>query len=87
MGLANYYRYFIPGFATKVAPLTDLVKGERKGNIKVCLGPEALKAFHELKEALYQGTVLHTLLTNPHYTLHTDASNMGVKAVLAQETS
>ncbi|KAL0165651.1 hypothetical protein M9458_037495, partial [Cirrhinus mrigala] len=70
LGLAGYYRCFIPNFSSLAAPLTDLT---RKGQPeKVQWTPAAEKAFQRMKLQL-------SLL------LQTDASDTGLGAVLASD--
>uniref|UniRef100_K7EXH9 Gypsy retrotransposon integrase-like protein 1 n=1 Tax=Pelodiscus sinensis TaxID=13735 RepID=K7EXH9_PELSI len=83
LGLAGYYRRFIPQFATIATPLTDLT---RKGYPeKVKWTERCEEAFQQLKQRLTSAPVL----TQPDFTkpfiVQTDASNLGVGAVLAQD--
>ncbi|XP_075768775.1 uncharacterized protein LOC142821515 isoform X2 [Pelodiscus sinensis] len=83
LGLAGYYRRFIPNFSSVAAPLTDLT---RKGQ------PERVRwtaacddAFQELKDRLVRAPVLAQPDFNKPFTLQTDASEVGLGAVLTQE--
>lgn len=80
MGMANWYRRFIPNFATISAPLSDLLK---KGKAFQWT-PAAGKAFEDLKKVL----VSEPVLANPDYskpfTIQTDASDCGIGGVLVQ---
>lgn len=49
LGLANYYRRFVPRFSTLASPLIDLLKGGGKGNKAIQLTPQTLTAFKALK--------------------------------------
>ncbi len=56
LGLAGYYRGFIPNFSCLAAPLTDLT---RKGQPeRVVWSPETEEAFHQIKRALTEEPVL-----------------------------
>ncbi|KAL1265361.1 hypothetical protein QQF64_003388 [Cirrhinus molitorella] len=56
LGLAGYYRCFIPNFSSLAAPLTDLTrKGQPK---KTPWGPTEEEAFHRIKTALTSEPVL-----------------------------
>ncbi|PTA42279.1 hypothetical protein C8054_31570, partial [Micromonospora sp. RP3T] len=56
LGLAGYYRCFIPNFSSLAAPLTDMT---RKGQPeKVCWTPSAEEAFTQIKTALTSSPVL-----------------------------
>ena len=83
LGLAGYYRHFIPSFSEVSAVLSDLTK---KGS------PEKIKwegshqqAFLRLKERLLQGPTLTCPDYNKTFILQTDASDRGVGAVLSQQ--
>ena len=81
LGLANYFRRFIQGYSTIVAPLTNLTK--KDASISQWDAP-CDKAFKTLKEALVKAPVLaHPDFTQP-FDLICDASNVGVGAVLLQ---
>ena len=82
LGMVGYYRRFIPHFATKAEPLTNLTK---KGLPEVISWTEETNSsFESLKTDLTQSVMLR----NPDYTqtfqLQTDASDVGVGAVLSQ---
>jgi len=83
IGLAGYYRDFIPNLAAVAAPLSDLT---RKGQPnKVEWGDAQEKAYRSIKILLTNGPILR--LTDPEKTfvLRTDASDYGIGAVLMQE--
>ncbi|XP_063952108.1 uncharacterized protein K02A2.6-like [Lytechinus pictus] len=80
LGLLNYYRKFIPNLAHEIAPLTDLLKSERKFVWNI----EAERAFLRSKSLLKSsGFLAHFDPTLP-MTVATDASPIGIGAVLSQ---
>ena len=83
MGLAGYYRDFIPNFAAIAAPLSDLT---RKGQPnKVVWGEAQEKAYQSIKALLTKEPVLRLPDPGKTYFLQTDASDSGIGAVLMQE--
>lgn len=80
IGMANFFRKFIDGFAEKAAPLNEL---RRKGATFVW-GPTQESAFEALKEALRSAPVLTLPNFNEEFILQTDASASGLGAVLLQ---
>jgi len=83
MGLANYYREFLPNFAAVTAPLTDLIK-KNKPN-KVEWGEAQERSYQTVKDLLCQKPVLRLPDTSKPFVLRTDASDEGLGAVLLQE--
>ncbi len=82
LGLAGYYRCFIPNFSSLAAPLTDLT---RKGQPEIVpWGPTEDEAFQRVKAALTSEPVLRAPDFNCPFLLQTDASNTGLGAVLSQ---
>lgn len=88
IGLACYYRCFVPHFGTLATLLTDLTKGKGKGKgtIPVDWTPEGILAFSCLKITLCTYLVLHTPFSNFPFLVYTDASNVGLGTVLTQLT-
>ena len=85
LGLVGYYRDHIPAFAEISAPLTDLLK---KGKAEHIQWSEAQKrAYSLLKEYLLQEPVLKLPDLSKPFVLRTDASGVGVAAVLLQENN
>ena len=83
MGLAGYYRKFIPDFAAIGCPLTDQTKkGEPK---KVRWGKPQEIAFKTLKNKLADSPILHLPDLTKTFILRSDASEYGIGAVLLQE--
>ena len=83
MGLAGYYRDFIPNFAALAAPLSDLT---RKGQPnKVEWGEAQEKAYQSIKVILTKEPVLRLPDPTKTYFLQTDASDSGIGAVLMQK--
>lgn len=81
VGLAGWYRRFIPGFAGCVAPLTKLFS---KGK-SFCWSPEADEAFQHIKQCLVTAPILTCPDFNRPFIIQTDASTVGLGAVLSQE--
>ena len=81
LGLANYYRRFVKGFASIAKPLHKLT--EKNSVFKWT--EECQEAFIELRHRLTSTPALaHPDFSKP-FTLDTDASNTGIGAVLSQE--
>ena len=83
LGLAGYYRKFVPNFAAVAAPLTDLTK---KGTPEHLPWTDACEnAMNALKAHLTCRPVMCLPNREKQYVLRTDASNQGLGAVLLQE--
>ena len=83
LGLAGYYRRFVPSYASVAAPLTDLL---RKGSSNKLEWSQAQdSAFKQLKAMLSSQPVLRLPDHDKPYILRTDASDVGLGAVLLQE--
>ena len=82
IGMANFYRKFIPNFAEIAKPMTNLTRH----NARFFWGPEEQGAFDVLKEKLTQAPVLAYADPALSYKLYTDASEQAVGAVLTQVT-
>ena len=80
VGMGSWYRRFIPDFSTKISPITKLLK---KG-VKFNWGEEQQRAFDTVKQHLIEPPTL----SRPNFTLpfllYTDASTVGLGAILAQ---
>lgn len=80
LGLAGYYRRFIPDFSTTASPLTYFL---RKSS-KICWTPECQTAFEKLKKLLTSAPILVYPENNTKFVLDTDASENGIGVVLSQ---
>ncbi|KAM4771078.1 uncharacterized protein WCC33_002891 [Rhinophrynus dorsalis] len=81
LGFANYYRRFIRGYSTLVAPITALTKKEPNP----WLWPEeAVYAFSALKTAFTTAPVLRYPDITWPFVLEVDASERAIGAVLSQ---
>ena len=87
LGLASYYRHFVPQFAQKAEPLHRLTKGAKGEKRKpVVWGADAQRAFDELKVALTTAPCLaYPDYSKPFY-LGTDASDVAMGGVMYQCT-
>ena len=81
LGLANYYRWFIEGFATVARPLHDLVKKDKKWEWV----EKEEKAFRELKEWFTKEPVLAALDIDKKMRMEVDASDYAMGGVLLIE--
>ncbi|KAL9963057.1 hypothetical protein ACROYT_G032222 [Oculina patagonica] len=83
MGLAGYYRDFIPNFAAVVAPLSDLTRKGQPNRVE--WGEAQERAYQSVKAHLTSTPILHLPDPSKTYYLRTDASDNGIGAVLMQE--
>ena len=81
LGLASYYRNFIPGFAKIAAPLTDLLKKDRP----LVWTDAENKAAKTLIAHLTSAPVLALPDFDKHFFLTTDASDAAVGVMLSQQ--
>jgi hypothetical protein len=81
LGLANWVRDYVPRFAELAAPITDLLN--KKSRYRWT--EEAQQAFEALKEAMSRPLHLHRPDPRKRFFLQTDASGVGIAAVLYQE--
>lgn len=84
LGLASYYRKFIPHFAAIALPLTDMTK--KKEPTIVIWTDAAESAFQTLKERLTNDPILRLPDLEKDFVLRTDASGLGLGAMLMQTT-
>ena len=82
MGLAGYYRDFIPNFAAIAAPLSDLTQKGQPNKVEWSEAQE--KAYQTIKSYLTSEPILRLPDPAKTYFLRTDASNNGIGAVLMQ---
>lgn len=80
LGLAGYFRRYIPGYATKTACIAHLT---RKG-VDFNWGPEQEQVRQELIQHLTSAPVLAIFNPELPTEVHTDASSVGYGAVLLQ---
>ncbi|GFX10581.1 retrovirus-related Pol polyprotein from transposon 297 [Trichonephila clavipes] len=85
LDLAGYYQKYINLFSVIDVPLTDALKGRaKKGEITWTI--ECENAFRELKGKLIDKPVLYAPNFEREFIVQTDASNVGMRAVLTQLT-
>ncbi|GFY45490.1 retrovirus-related Pol polyprotein from transposon 17.6 [Trichonephila inaurata madagascariensis] len=83
LGIAGYYRQYIPMFLSLAAPLTELLKGKsKKGYINWT--SECQESFVQLKEKLSTNPVLYAPDFKRQFILQTDASDTCIGIVVAQ---
>lgn len=86
LGLANYYQHIVPQFASRVVPFIDMLRGQKKDSPILHWDPASQATFHALKRAHGTYPVIHTPLPGHPFLLYTDASSLGLGAVVAQMT-
>uniref|UniRef100_A0A0N5CAI6 RNA-directed DNA polymerase n=1 Tax=Strongyloides papillosus TaxID=174720 RepID=A0A0N5CAI6_STREA len=79
--MTNFFRRFIPNYAKRTEPLRHLLK---KG-VEYKWTVECRKAFDSLKQALSSSPVLSSPKETGEFILQTDASYLGIGAVLFQK--
>lgn len=81
LGMVNFYRQFIPDCAELQAPLTKLLKKGQSWS----WGPEQEHALRRLVSVLADTAELQLPDLNREFVIQTDASDLGLGAVLLQE--
>ena len=80
LGMASWYRKFLPDFARIADPLTRLTKK----NFRYMWEEEQQQAFDHIKALISTAPVLHRPDFASRFVIQTDASNSGLGAVLFQ---
>lgn len=83
LGLLGWYRKFIPNFSARASVLTDLTRATVPN--KVVWTEQCEQAFQDLREAVCGDSVLPSPDFQKPFILQTDASGVGLGAVLLQE--
>jgi hypothetical protein len=81
LGLAGYYRRFIPNFSKITKPVTELLKKENK----YVWSDACDEAFKHLKKLLTTSPVLAQPDTTKPFDVYCDASGTSLRGVLMQE--
>jgi hypothetical protein len=81
LGMAGYYRRFIPDFSKISKPITELLKN----NVKFNWTPECNEAFEKLKKLLTMAPVLAQPDIEKSFDVYCDASGTSIGCVLMQE--
>jgi hypothetical protein len=81
LGMAGYYRRFIPDFSKVAKPIMELLKNQTK----FIWSPECEKAFRILKKSLTTALVLAQPDIEKPFDVYCDASGIGLGCVLMQE--
>ena len=81
LGLAGYYRRFIPDFSQIAKPITELLKKEAK----FVWAQKCEDAFHALRQHLTTAPVLAQPDNNKPFDVYCDASDTGLGCVLMQD--
>lgn len=82
LGMAGWFRKFVPNFANIAAPISQLLK---KTRAKFMWTSEAQEGFETLKKALSSPPVLATPNYNREFTIVCDASQNGLGAAILQK--
>jgi len=83
LGLASFYRKYVPNFAVIAAPLSNAT---RKGNPNEIVWNDSRdKALQELKKRISTPPILRLPDVSQPFIVQTDASHVGIVAVLLQE--
>jgi len=80
LGMASWYRRFVPNFATVVQPMTALLKKGRNW----AWGPEQQNALEDLKSRIPTASVLGCPDFDKTFALQSNASDVGLGAVLSK---
>lgn len=80
VGLASWYRRFVPNFSSLIAPMTNLLRK----NQPFSWTEDCAKSLAAVKDRLVSAPILTCPDFTKHFYLQTDASDFGLGAVLTQ---
>ena len=80
LGMASWYRKFLPEFAT----IADLLTHLTKRGVAFVWSKEAQSAFKQIKALIASAPILHRPSFDHPFVIQTDASDSGLGAVLTQ---
>ena len=83
IGLASYYRKFVPNFSAIAVPLTDLTKKGKTNKVELTKSQE--RAFNSLRKSMTSFPILRLPDLSKPFIVMTDASDVGLGAVFLQE--
>lgn len=83
IGLSSWYRRFLKNFSSLSAKITELIKGKKKKQ-PIVWSKEADAAFIQIKNMLVTAPVLASPNFELPFVIATDASDLGLGAVLSQ---
>ena len=84
LGLANYFRSFVPFHSDVVKPLQTMIDPKGRKKASIVWTPEAEKAFIDIRHLIARCPLLHFMDEHSPVELYTDASNYGIGGVLFQ---
>ena len=84
LGLASWYRRFVPHFSTLVSPLNELLRGAKGKKLPIVWNDLTEKAFQDVKQALVSAPILSSPDFSLKFTIQCDASLTGLGSVLTQ---
>ena len=84
LGLANYFRDFVPNHSNVVNPLHKMVDNSATKRTPITWTPEGTTAFEEVKGLISRCPLLYFVNDTAPITLRTDASQYGVGGCLSQ---
>lgn len=80
LGLTGYFRRFVANYSAIMSPVTDLLKKETE----FIWNEQHQRAYEHVKSALCSAPTLVMYDVNAHHEVHTDASSIGLAAILLQ---
>jgi hypothetical protein len=84
LGIINFYRRFVPAAASVLLPLTEFLKGSKKGSTQIEWSPAMRAAFTKVKQAVAAATLLAHPVAGAELALAVNASDIHVGVVLQQ---
>ena len=85
LGLANYFRDFVPNHSNTVSPLHKMIDNSAKKKTPVVWTPEGVLAFEKIRELISLSPLLYFVNETAPITLMTDASDYGIGGYLFQK--